>query len=935
MKQLLYVCMLFAAVLCSPVTWAATCGEVFPTGAKNSGVALDLSIMSGQNYLPFPSSGENFTTAGDKFFYGGSLDTWSNINVVAGQTTRIFVDGPLNLQPNSSINRSGNPANLIIIVRGTLNIGTKNDINALIYATGDVILNSQVDILGAVTSQGTISIGSQSDITYSPTAASSAALSGLTGLCSDGRVNHYRLSYSNNALTCRPHSIMVTACSNADCSATYTSGNSTLTITPGGSPISFTGSTVTTLAIRTEQTVVLSVSGGSPSASSPLLCRIDGGAASANCSLRFNDSGLLVEAPDLLARNTDTLRISAVRKGTSSLECVPAFADVTREVQLWTTHLDPRPSELIGSPQLFMDVMGDDDPAISTNAANPSLFELAFGSTGQASLPIRYDDAGLLQLNARYVGSVAHQDSGLLMEGDAQFVSKPYGFHISIPGQDSICSAATVDDCAALSVNGQRVMAGDPFGLRVRAVAWVRDDQPRTADELEKNPATPNFRLVDNKIVTLTSTLAAPRPEDDGVMGVLYQHAADGTRAPLNSYEHVSATTELHHLSQSEVGIFRLNAVPPNFHGRSINGGEALIGRFTPAWLGVSSDASLQHSCSTFSYQGRLINFTGERPTIQVTAFNRQGAPTRNYDLGAFWRLISAPQRQDYALVVPASLNLPDRSSLAGRLASLGDGQSLPAMTDTPADGSRVFEWREEGIRQADALRWAMPALASDADLPLNLSAGDGLLQLRVAQAQLTDLDDVCYRGSDSAEDECQDFVHTFGGTELRLGRLQIEDHSAAETQSLDLPYWLQYMSDWNPSATGQDREVWTKNGDDSCSTPLLGDVLLIASSFTDDLTAADFPNPPGTLVPQSGAMQPSGLIRLPAPNKQGSVLVSLSGLHGQAGPPEVAPLLPWLLYNWKDHSRVDDGLKAPMGKATFGSQSNRRPEIFRREIYR
>lgn len=732
------------------------------------------------------------------------------------------------------------------------------------------------------------------------------------------QVHHYRLSYSSQALTCRPHNIMVTACSNADCSTTYTGGTSTLTITPGGSPISFTGSTTTTLAIRTAQIVTLGIANASPSASSDLLCRVDGGAASTNCSLEFAGSGLLVEAPDLLARETKTLYISAVRKDTSSLECVPAFADVTREVLLWTKYLDPAPDELIGSPKLRIDITGDDDPAISTNAANPSLIELDFDPAGQASLPIRYDDAGQLQLNARYLGSATTQDSGLTMTGHGDFVSRPYGFHISIKDQGSSCTAATVEDCEALEVNGERLMAGDPFDLQIRAVAWQRDDEPRTGTALHDNPTTPNFQLNGMRLNSLQALPAAGEFE--------YLNPA-GAWVPLTgSYEYNhTAGSMTFRVRQLEVGIFKLGiGEPVVYFGQAIGGGEALIGRFTPAWLGVSSDARLEHACGSFSYQGQVVSFAGGHPAIRVTGYNRQGEETGNYDRGSFWQL-PPPQREPYNLSGPAG---------DPRLGNprLGDVQSLPAVADDAGDGSRLFEWREEGVRQADAFLWSMPVLASDANLPLDLNAGGGLLQLRVTQEQLTDLDYICYRGSDPATGACQDFVHAFGGTELRLGRLKIHDNSSNdETQELDLPYELQYLSGWSPALSGQDREAWIKSEGDSCSLPRLGSVQLEPGSFTGGLAATNFPNPAGSLEATTilGAGQPSGLIRLSAPNKQGSVLVSLSGLHGES------PEAPWLLYNWKDHSRIGDELKPPMGKATFGVQSNQRPEIFRRELYR
>lgn len=885
----LVACLFCLGVFGSPVVRAALCSQVFPQDATASGVVLDLAgLMDGKTYVDFPNSGAHYSSPGTWYYNNGTLGTWDTITVKAGATTWLFFDGDLTLQPQSSINpqsakldSGGNPEDLIIIVRGNLTIGTKNDINALIYATGNVSLQPQSSVLGAITAQGTITLGSGAGVTYDPYAASTF---NLPGACSDGKVHHYQLSYASQALTCLRQTVTVTACTDAACTASYTAGTSGLTVTPGGSGITFAGTTSATIAVRTAQTVTLAVSGANPAPASTTLCRIDGAAASSNCSLSFVDAGLLLQAPDLVAGKPDTLTISAVRKDDSSQTCAPAFSG-PRLVQFWSTYIDPDAASQVGNRSVQLA-----NGAISGNAASPSTLELNFNASGQASLGLSFADAGQMQLDARYLGSSETSDTGLVMTGAATFVSRPYGLHLS---SDSNCSSADISGCTVLRA------AGDSFPLRIRGVAWQADGEARTAAALADNPSTPNFRLAG---IALSGSLVAPSGGSNGGLS-------------LSSYDHQLGSETTVNPHQSEVGIFRITATPPanGYFGHTVDGGtSALIGRFTPAYLGVTSSASLAPACGAFSYQGQPIGFAAGQPGIVVTGYNRQGAVTQNYDREPFWRL-APPERQAY------SFSNAGKPGLVARLQSLGDAQSLAVTDSGAADGSRAFDWRADSAtaRQADALQWQLPSPPTAEDLPFVLSAAGEHVQLKVAAAELTDLDGICYRGSDGSAASCQDFSHAFGGTEVRLGRLRIDAASGPENQALDLPYWLE---SWQDSASGP---VFGATTGDTCSTPALGQVVL--SDFTGDLQASHFPTPPGTLEAATGTPLPTGIIRLPAPNQRGSALASLSGLNG------ASPALPWLLFDWDGNGTVE----APAARATFGVYSGPRALIFRRELYR
>ncbi len=175
-SSLAVLCLLVIACLGSPTASAALCSNIFPQDATpDTGATLDLALMDRQAYGPFPSRGAAYATAGDYFYNAGKLDNGETISVTAGRPVRMFVDGDLELAPHSRINPNGSASDLLIVVRGNLSIGTKNDINALVYVTGDVTANPSAYIEGALTAEGSIDTKVKDIITYDEVAASAFA----------------------------------------------------------------------------------------------------------------------------------------------------------------------------------------------------------------------------------------------------------------------------------------------------------------------------------------------------------------------------------------------------------------------------------------------------------------------------------------------------------------------------------------------------------------------------------------------------------------------------------------------------------------------------------------------------------------------------------------------------------------------------------------
>ncbi|MNQ50118.1 hypothetical protein D3C85_640460 [compost metagenome] len=891
-------------VTASPGAWAVLCSDVFFKGADGDGLnagvpLLTLPDVNAASYPALTAANPRAVPVSNSYWAGGIAPNGWILTAPSSGTARVYVKGDLFISNNAEINKFGKPQNLIIVVIGNLDIQNSSNtrLNALVYVTGDVTIGNNPSIAGGISAVGSLVQGN--NVVYD---SSAIAATDFGSLCDNpasvGQIDHYRFLHAANGLTCNPLDVTLQACADASCSRLY-EGSVNLALSPTswapGNVVAFnSGQAALKLHGNAPGYVTLGVASAVPTANNTLQC------STADCRVLFHDSGFVFDVPHPLAAKEQTgIVLQAVRKDVTSQTCAPAFGPATRTLQFWSDYVDP------GAGSMKVQV---NDTAIGNSAASPTALPLVFDSEAKTQLKVRYDDAGKMRLNAQYVGTGV--ESGLIMLGSDEFVSRPYGLHISTP-VDSTCSTASVAGCAALSLAGVPRAAGDSFPLTIRAVAWQADGEALTEAALRDNPTTPNFQL---NGIALNSMLVEPSVASGGVAGTFYRHAADGTRqAALISYDHAQGASTTLQVGQSEVGIYRITATPPagTYHTLTVSGGEsALIGRFTPAYLGVTSTASLTPACGAFSYQGQTINFAGGQPGIVVTGYNRQGEVTRNYDREPFWRL-APPAREAY------SFSDVSKPNLAARLQSLGDAQSLAVADSGAADGSRTFDWRAEGVRQADALLWQLPSPPTAEDLPFVLTSAGTHVQLKLLAGQLSDADGICYRGSDGSAATCQDFVHAFGGTEVRLGRLRIDAASGPENQALDLPYWLE---SWQDPGSGP---VFGAAVGDSCSLAALGDVVL--SGFTGDLLASHFPTPPGTLAAATGTPLPTGVIHLPAPNHKGSALASLSGLNG------ATPALPWLLFDWNG----DGTAEAPSARATFGVLSSQRALIFRREVYR
>ena len=657
-------------------------------------------------------------------------------------------------------------------------------------------------------------------------------------------LHHIRLLHDGQGITCAPEEITVQACGNSDCSELYTEPVEVDLRSPADgwsvNPLVVdNGSATVDLRFTTPGVATLTAEANDPTAVSTTQC-VGGIEGDPPCALFFAESGFNFDVPEQSAcRSSAPVTISAVKTDPEDgTTCAPAFTG-PRDVAFWSDYLDP--------------ATGTRAVAVSgTNVAGASPgtpITLDFDANAEATFTVRYLDAGRVSLNARYDGS--GDEAGLVMTGTDAFVSRPAGLVVYSQTANADCPS----DDATCSVIGA---AGEPFDLTVKAACWQSD----TDSDLSDNPATPNFEMAG---INLDHALVAPGGGNPGDIGV-------------SSFDMTAADDGVTTLSQavSEVGVFTFSADPPAYFGQPLTTVTSpSIGRFTPARLQVTANTpTFAPFCSGFTYVGQPFGFdVGLAPRLTVTARNAAGQVTSNYGNG-FWMLDTALTNRAYT----------DAAGSASGIDVLldADGATLIGDDDLDGQGQLILDDGSAGDEIEYLRDDAAPVEPFDALVDLLLIAGD-----------LTDTDGICHDpDTDGACDGLS--VPDITGTQLRFGRLVLDNAHGPQTDTLDVPVRSESF------AGGE----FVPNTDDAC-TVLPGPADVTLSGWTESLAAGE------TQVDSvTGLTAGSGTIRLTAPGtsagdtNDGSVAVELQGLDD------------WLLTD-----EDDDGTYAefPAARASFG----------------
>lgn len=415
--------------------------------------------------------------------------------------------------------------------------------------------------------------------------------------------HHIQITHSGSALTCRPDVVTITACANAACTLPHYSGGVNVTLTPGGQTFAVDASGVNNAATVQQVTVGTATLNATsvPAAANAVTCW-DTATATASCSLLFADSGLLVNVPDHVAEIAQSVTISAVRKANNALDCVPAFKNVSRTVELKCAYTNPSTGTL---PVRMAGVAlnAGNDPVATCDATGQSPM-LAFDANGTVTTTLQYADVGQMTVSATYTGSAGTGDAGLVMTGSGSFIAAPASFAFS-------------------AITAAPIKAGANFGATVTALNGAATPA-----------ATPNFgKETTPEGVTLTFSKCQPTGTN----------AVNGTFSGSGTFTNgVASATDL---NWSEVGNgdlvatltsgsylgSGLSATGNTGTGGTVCNGAGNVGRFIPDHFDTVVTGPMSCPAGLVCPTGGLV-YSGQAFTANVYARNAAGATTQNYD---------------------------------------------------------------------------------------------------------------------------------------------------------------------------------------------------------------------------------------------------------------------------------------------------------------
>lgn len=668
----------------------------------------------------------------------------------------------------------------------------------------------------------------------------SANLPGAINTNPPAALNHVRILHDGSGLTCSPETVNLRACGNASCTTLYTPSVTVALGTTSGS-VSPTTATITNgtgsfvLTKTTTGNAVLSGTVTSPSGNAPVQCYVNGVAGT--CTVVFAATSCTLDAVEPgAAPGTD---IFTKRTG----------ANVTLDV------LTLQGGSLNTSPTSVTAVLVDGSVANCAGATVSNALTKSYvaGNGGRQSYVFTPNKA-VRNARVRLTSPTTSQCS------TDSFAIRPDSFVVTTPA-----SGASADSTGTSGTATPTLPAG-VAGFTLNAASFEGYDE---------TPQLNNLR-----------TAAAPfSPTDPAVLGTLtgsfgQAAAATGIASGTNfSYTEVGYVKLLPYAVYDDGDFANIDRIKgncltsanltdddpitdPNVPiggklGCYFGNLETLyFGRFTPSHYTLEPGATLLNRSALTSCAAPTFTYVGEplSVTFDLVAKNNGGGTTQNYR-GKFVRLDLSTQSGLAAVNDPAT----------------GSRTRFPTCGPTPAHpcvsaGTATAAWDDgvgtitlpvtatrDSTRSGPYSNFQVGIAPVDAD---NIMLNTASLNLDTVSAVLTP----------GVVNHAR-----VGTTDLRYGRMKIENTYGSELLNMGIKVGAQYWND-----TG-----WAANTADSC-TPLTmtPTALFTLSGHTGGITFAPTNTMPDSKLLGGTVMQNgSGLIRLEKPTtppaSKGSVLVN------------------------------------------------------------
>ena len=492
-----------------------------------------------------------------------------------------------------------------------------------------------------------------------------------------------------------------------------------------------------------------------------------------------------------VAPGAQTLYLQAIRSSDDGVSCSGVFADTTT-VNIDLGSICNNPLSCLAGQRVSIT-----NNAITTAIANPqnqdaglnySSVPLTFSSNSRAPIVLNYADAGKIQLNARYnIPLAGGGPSGNLMTGNSNaFVVRPFGFDMDFSADRATNGISGVSYAADENASLFQI-AGASFPLSLSAVVWNNTDDadndgvPDACADLTDNAITSNFGNESTAVVpadvVLGNTLVAPA---GGIAGTVSTSA--------NSAAFVAGVGDKT-IAWNEVGIMHLDTRLSNYLGsvQDVLANVCNVGRFYPNNFVINNITLTNRSdiiaCpDPFTYMAENFSISYD---LQATSVNPPGSITQNY-INSFAKL-------DPAVLADINYGATDSgTNLSARLSAASAGvftagvapvtASLSLSRNATPDG--VYNNFQIGIVPADSDGVTLLLAALD----LSLDGGPNTHNL-------------------------------LGQTDIRYGRLNLQNNFGSELLTLTMPLSAEYYL----NATAE----FITNIDDSCTTRTTADILL------------------------------------------------------------------------------------------------------------
>jgi MSHA biogenesis protein MshQ len=457
-----------------------------------------------------------------------------------------------------------------------------------IYLDWGATVSKTITCTGAAPGAPVCSCVTKADSNYQPTCGAPAPVG----------AHHILITHGGSALTCQPQTVTLRACADASCGSTYT-GNTSITLSPGGGTVAFSGSTTATVRQATAGPATLSTSAATACLNSSTNL--------ASCAMDFKDQGLEITAPDHVSMSGAQLTVQALKSGPGGASCVPLVQNATVPVKFSCNYMNPAAARAIPV------TIGGTDVSCGGGTTDVSL---SFDVGGLATPSLQYAEAGQVNVSASYTGSGA--SGNLAASGSDDFVAAPASFKIEAVPTTSI------------SLNNSAfARAGDTFTLTVTALN-------------ANNQATRNFgKELSPESFSISEKLKLPSDGSNAITQGLFDAIVDGAgksksgATGLWAFNEAGAITLDARLANASTyymgrtvsnfntrGMLDLRFVPHHFDTALVAGGP------TDIPMGCAGLGSFNNPCTSPS---TYFVYSGQGFYLKVSAYKSATVLSENY----------------------------------------------------------------------------------------------------------------------------------------------------------------------------------------------------------------------------------------------------------------------------------------------------------------